>query len=109
MSGAVLLPGSLRDAYLVCPLRLLLKVQMLMVNRHIVVLVLRLCIKLRYHRKLVSSPDAPDLDPYTIELRKRFFWCAYCYDRSCSILTKLPFGISDSDIDIEVCISSVLE
>lgn len=74
-------------------------------NRHIVTLVLRLCIKMRYHRKLSSSPDAPELDPYTVELRKRFFWCAYCYDRSCSILTKLPFGISDSDIDVEVRIS----
>lgn len=94
------------------------------VNRHIVGLSLRLCVKLRYHRKIASSPDAQTLDPYKIELRKRFFWCAYCFDRfvhslfkyffctldgfnehlfrSLSILTKLPFGISDSDIDAEV-------
>ncbi|OJJ80669.1 uncharacterized protein ASPGLDRAFT_51083 [Aspergillus glaucus CBS 516.65] len=68
---------------------------------HLVGLALRLCIKLRYHRKVTSSPVAPNLDPYTIELRKRFFWCAYCFDRSFSILSKLPFGISDSDIDVE--------
>ncbi|KAJ6094925.1 hypothetical protein N7467_002438 [Penicillium canescens] len=68
---------------------------------HIVGLSLRLCVKLRYHRKIASSPEAQNLDPYKIELRKRFFWCAYCFDRSLSILTKLPFGISDSDIDAE--------
>ncbi|KAJ6060684.1 hypothetical protein N7499_012728 [Penicillium canescens] len=68
---------------------------------HIVGLSLRLCVKLRYHRKIASSPEAQKLDPYKIELRKRFFWCAYCFDRSLSILTKLPFGISDSDIDAE--------
>lgn len=104
VSSAVLLPGSHRDPHLVCsPCQLVLEdFPMLIINRHIVTLVLRLCIKMRYHRKLSSSPDVPELDPYTIELRKRFFWCAYCFDRSCSILTKLPFGISDSDIDVEV-------
>lgn len=88
-------------------------------------LALRLCIKLRYHRKTASSPDAQVLDPYTVELQKRFFWCAYCFDRFVSqifihtralaimdrfnnhrllaILSKLPFGISDADIDVEVC------
>ncbi|KAJ5470470.1 hypothetical protein N7530_007827 [Penicillium desertorum] len=69
---------------------------------HLVGLVLRLCVKLRYHRKLVASPGYQSLDPYTIELRKRFFWCAYCFDRSLAIWSKLPFGISDSDIDAEI-------
>ncbi|KZN91055.1 putative transcriptional regulatory protein [Penicillium chrysogenum] len=69
---------------------------------HLVGLVLRLCVKLRYHRKLVASPEAQSLDPYTVELRKRFFWCAYCFDRSLAIWSKLPFGISDSDIDAEI-------
>lgn len=49
--------------------------------RHIIGLALRLCIRLRYHRKYTSCPEVPNLDPYTIELRKRFFWCAYCFDR----------------------------
>ncbi|KAJ6185944.1 hypothetical protein N7519_007245 [Penicillium mononematosum] len=69
---------------------------------HLVGLVLRLCVKLRYHRKLAASPESRSLDPYTIELRKRFFWCAYCFDRSLAIWSKLPFGISDSDIDAEI-------
>ncbi|KAI2689285.1 transcriptional regulator family: Fungal Specific TF [Penicillium roqueforti] len=69
---------------------------------HLVGLALRLCVKLRYHRKLGDSPEAKGLGPYTIELRKRFFWCAYCFDRSLAIWSKLPFGISDSDIDAEI-------
>ncbi|KAJ5107179.1 hypothetical protein N7456_003854 [Penicillium angulare] len=64
---------------------------------HLVGFVLRLCVKLRYHRKVTSE----NLDPYTIELQKRFFWCAYCFDRCASMLAKLPFGISDLDIDVE--------
>lgn len=96
------------------------------INRHLVGLALRLCVKLRYHRKLADSPEAKGLSPYTMELRKRFFWCAYCFDRyvlilkphisahfcrkrsaysqfrSLAIWSKLPFGISDSDIDAEV-------
>lgn len=96
------------------------------VSRHLVGLALRLCVKLRYHRKLGDSPEAKELSPYTMELRKRFFWCAYCFDRyvlipkshipkqnfrkskahsqfrSLAIWSKLPFGISDSDIDAEV-------
>ncbi|KAJ5333384.1 uncharacterized protein N7506_007167, partial [Penicillium brevicompactum] len=93
---------------------------------HLVGLALRLCVKLRYHRKLADSPEAKGLSPYTMELRKRFFWCAYCFDRyvlipkthipkqifrkskahsqfrSLAIWSKLPFGISDSDIDAEI-------
>ncbi|QKX63019.1 uncharacterized protein TRUGW13939_10187 [Talaromyces rugulosus] len=64
---------------------------------HLVGFVLRLCVKLRYHRKDTSQ----NLDAYTIELQKRFFWCAYCFDRCASMLSKLPFGISDLDIDVE--------
>lgn len=59
--------------------------------RHLVGLALRLCIKLRYHRKVASSPVATNLDPYTIELRKRFFWCAYCFDRF-GLQTLLPLA-----------------
>lgn len=58
-------------------------------TRHLVGLVLRLCVKLRYHRKLVASPEAQSLDPYTVELRKRFFWCAYCFDRCVSGLLQM--------------------
>ena len=54
-------------------------------TRHLVGLVLRLCVKLRYHRKLANSPESRVLDPYIMELRKRFFWCAYCFDRCVSL------------------------
>ena len=50
-------------------------------GRDLVGLALRLCIKLRYHRKITGSSDTPRTGPYTIELQKRFFWCAYCFDR----------------------------
>ncbi|KAJ5758226.1 uncharacterized protein N7511_006920 [Penicillium nucicola] len=49
---------------------------------HLVGLALRLCVKLRYHRKLANAPDSQNLDAYSMELRKRFFWCAYCFDRT---------------------------
>nr|XP_036590001.1 fungal specific transcription factor domain-containing protein [Colletotrichum truncatum]KAF6802006.1 fungal specific transcription factor domain-containing protein [Colletotrichum truncatum] len=41
------------------------------------------------------------MTPYTIELRKRFWWCAYCFDRCVCMLAKLPFSIRDVDIDVE--------
>ncbi|KAL4916506.1 fungal-specific transcription factor domain-containing protein [Aspergillus aurantiobrunneus] len=69
---------------------------------HLVGFALRLCIRLRYHRAVPNPREAREIDPYSIELRKRFFWCAYCFDRCLAILSKLPFGISDSDIDVDI-------
>ncbi|OJJ07019.1 hypothetical protein ASPVEDRAFT_46398 [Aspergillus versicolor CBS 583.65] len=69
---------------------------------HLVAFALRLCIRLRFHRSVSNTRESRDIDPYTVELRKRFFWCAYCFDRCLGILSKLPFGISDSDIDVEI-------
>ncbi|KAL3476715.1 fungal-specific transcription factor domain-containing protein [Aspergillus californicus] len=69
---------------------------------HLVGFALRLCIRLRYHRSIVNTRESRAIDPYAIELRKRFFWCAYCFDRCLGILSKLPFGISDADIDVEI-------
>lgn len=40
---------------------------------------MRLCIELGYHRKPTELLDKQD--PLQIELQKRFFWCAYCFDR----------------------------
>ncbi|KAJ6123230.1 hypothetical protein N7512_005695 [Penicillium capsulatum] len=71
-------------------------------TRDLVGLALRLCIKLRYHRKAGNSPATQSVDPHTLELQKRFFWCAYCFDRLLGIVSKLPFGISDYDIDVEI-------
>lgn len=39
---------------------------------------MRLCIELECHRKTTKMMSG--LDPYTVELRKRFFWCIYCFD-----------------------------
>lgn len=36
------------------------------------------------------------------ELRKRFFWACYSFDRQISIPMGRPFGISDRDIDLEM-------
>ncbi|KAJ5111988.1 hypothetical protein N7532_000033 [Penicillium argentinense] len=63
---------------------------------------LRLCIKLRYHRKTANTSTMQNKTAYQLELQKRFFWCAYCFDRLISMMSKLPFGISDSEIDTEV-------
>ncbi|KAJ5232180.1 hypothetical protein N7468_005136 [Penicillium chermesinum] len=60
---------------------------------------IRLCVKMKYHRK--KPVDSHSTSPYDVELQKRFFWCAYCFDRLVSMLSKLPFAISDRDIDVE--------
>lgn len=44
-------------------------------------MVTSLCIKLRYHRSVSKGRYKDAIDPYTVELRKRFWWCAFCFDR----------------------------
>ncbi|KAL2821300.1 fungal-specific transcription factor domain-containing protein [Aspergillus cavernicola] len=61
---------------------------------------LRLCIELGYHRSATVTRGSRG--PYHVELRKRFFWCAYSFDRFISYISKRPFGIAESDIDVEV-------
>ncbi|KAJ5995854.1 hypothetical protein N7481_002831 [Penicillium waksmanii] len=63
---------------------------------------LRLCVKLKYHRRIGRPYNPRSLSAYKMELQKRFFWCAYCFDRLVSMLAKLPFGIRDVDIDVEL-------
>lgn len=41
-----------------------------------------LCVKLKLHRSLSRIRNKEALNPYNTELRKRFWWCAYCFDRS---------------------------
>lgn len=53
--------------------------RVLMYSRHLVGIALRLCIELGYHRSATVARDAES--PYAVELRKRFFWCAYSFDR----------------------------
>lgn len=60
---------------------------------------MRLCVELGYHRRL-SPSSGPQKSPRTIELEKRFFWCAYCFDRMVSIASRRPFSIHDLDLDV---------
>ncbi|KIW17034.1 hypothetical protein PV08_04225 [Exophiala spinifera] len=68
------------------------------IPRHLSGIIMRLCVELGYHRK--ASSDV--MDPLAIELQKRFFWCAYCFDRLVSTMARRPFGIHDLDIDTPV-------
>ena len=50
--------------------------------RHLAGSAMRLCVELGLHRKKSKTTSPKVLDPYQIELRKRLFWAAYCFDRS---------------------------
>ncbi|KAF4970530.1 hypothetical protein FSARC_2439 [Fusarium sarcochroum] len=67
---------------------------------HLVGICLRLCIELGYHRSVGADRDPKSA--YKIKLQKRFFWCAYSFDRMISYISKRPFSLADTDIDIEV-------
>ena len=57
---------------------------------------MRSCLELGLHRE---APEALLLDKLTLDLRRRVFWTAYCYDRSiCSALQR-PLSIPDQTID----------
>ena len=57
---------------------------------------MRACLELGLHRE---APDALAYDKLTLDLRRRVFWTAYCFDRSiCSALQR-PLSIPDQTID----------
>jgi len=57
---------------------------------------MRACLELGLHRE---APDALAFDKLTLDLRRRVFWSAYCFDRSiCSALQR-PLSIPDQTID----------
>lgn len=57
---------------------------------------MRSCLELGLHRE---APIAMGFDKLTLDLRRRVFWTAYCYDRSiCSALQR-PLSIPDQTID----------
>ncbi|KIV77673.1 hypothetical protein PV11_09457 [Exophiala sideris] len=66
---------------------------------HLSGIIMRLCVELGYHRK--ASKATGTQDPLVEELQKRFFWCAYCFDRLVSMIARRPFSIHDLDIDVE--------
>lgn len=58
--------------------------------------VMRSCLELGLHRE---PPDLSAYDKLTLDLRRRIFWSAYCFDRSiCSALQR-PLSIPDETID----------
>lgn len=60
--------------------------------------VMRACLELGLHRE---APDREMFDQLTLDLRRRVFWSAYCFDRSiCSALQR-PLSIPDDSIDAE--------
>lgn len=59
---------------------------------------MRSCLELGLHRE---PPKSSSLDPLTLDLRRRVFWCAYGMDRAvCSALQR-PLSIPDPAISVE--------
>lgn len=57
---------------------------------------MRSCLELGLHRE---PPQTMSLDHIALDMRRRTFWCAYCFDRSiCSALQR-PLSIPDQTID----------
>lgn len=60
--------------------------------------VMRACLELGLHRE---PPDKAAFDTLTLDLRRRVFWTAYCFDRAiCSALQR-PLSIPDETIDAQ--------
>ena len=60
--------------------------------------IMRACLELGLHRE---PPNTMPMDLITLDLRRRVFWAAYCFDRSiCSALQR-PLSISDQTIDAQ--------
>ena len=58
--------------------------------------VMRACLELGLHRE---PPNSGVFDVLTLDMRRRVFWTAYCFDRSiCSALQR-PLSIPDETID----------
>lgn len=64
-------------------------------------LALRQCTELGLHRKMCWSKF--DSNPLKVQLRRRIFWCCYNLDRAISVTLGRPQGITDGDINVEVC------
>lgn len=61
--------------------------------------VLRVCVDLGLHtEKGVTSKDDP-FTPFTTDMRRRLFWCAYSLDRQVCFYLGRPFGIPEETID----------
>lgn len=64
---------------------------------------LRLCVDLGLHTEagLKSSiSGAPNYNPFTLDLRRRLFWCTYAIDRQVCVYLGRPFGIPEESIKV---------
>lgn len=61
-------------------------------------LAMRTCIDLGLHRK----SSAAQLDPYTVQLRRRLFWTVYYLERAIALSLGRPVSISDRHIDVDL-------
>jgi Fungal specific transcription factor domain len=65
---------------------------------YMVGLAMRTCIDLGLHRK----SSAAQLDPYSVQLRRRLFWSVYYLERAISLSLGRPCSISDRHIDVDL-------
>lgn len=69
---------------------------------------LRLCVDLGLHTEAgiksslsVKTPGSqPMYDPYTLDMRRRLFWCTYAIDRQVCVYLGRPFGIPEESIKV---------
>ena len=61
---------------------------------------MKMCIELGLHRQRRSSKIS-----LKSELNKRIFWSCYWHEREIAMALGRPPGISDHDVDVEVCFS----
>jgi hypothetical protein len=72
---------------------------------------LRLCVDLGLHTEKLNH----QFDPFTKDMRRRLFWCAYSLDRQICIYLGRPFGIPEESvttkfpIDMDDCLINVDE
>ncbi|TID30367.1 hypothetical protein CANINC_001069 [Pichia inconspicua] len=60
---------------------------------------LRLCVDLNLHNE--ANNLSSSLDPYTIDFRRRLFWCCYSLDRQICVYLNRPFGIPEESINVK--------
>ncbi|KAI0389273.1 fungal-specific transcription factor domain-containing protein [Xylariaceae sp. FL0594] len=65
-------------------------------------LAMRTCIDLGLHTRRYES----NLDPYTIQMRRRLFWSCYSLERTIAICLGRPLSIPDRQIDVELPLDS---
>jgi hypothetical protein len=61
-------------------------------------LAMRTCVELGLHRRTTTE----NLDPFSIQLRRRLFWTVYYLERAISMSLGRPCSISDRHIDVDL-------